>query len=148
MSAFTIRTALSTDQATIRRLIREAGINPMNLNWPHFIVAEEGGRTIGVAQVKRHRDGSRELASVAVVPDRQGDGIGSAMVRELIARHGQDVLHLTCLTERQGYYERFGFRRLERAQYPPYFARMVPVFNSIGRLFGQRIVVMRRDPAA
>ncbi len=136
------------DQATIRAMIREAGINPMSLHWPHFIVAEADGRTVGVAQVKRHRDGSRELASVAVVPDRQGTGIGSALVRELIARHGQDVLHLTCLDARQGYYERFGFRRLTRAEYPPYFGRMVPIFNSIGRLFRQRIIVMRREAGA
>jgi amino-acid N-acetyltransferase len=148
MSAFTIRPAIETDQPVIRRMIREAGINPMSLNWPNFIVAEEGGRTVGVAQVKRHRDGSRELASVAVVPERQGEGIGSALVRELVARHGHDVLHLTCLPARQGYYERFGFRRLERSEYPPYFRRLVPVFNSIGRMFGQRIIVMHRDPGA
>ncbi len=148
MSAFTIRSAIQADQPTITRMVREAGINPMSLKWPHFIVAEDGGRTVGIAQVKQHRDGTRELASVAVVPDRQGQGIGSAMVRELIARHGQDVLHLTCLDARQGYYERFGFRRLGRKEYPTYFARMVPLFNSIGRLFRQRIIVMRRDPGA
>ena len=85
---------------------------------------------------------------MAVVPERQGEGVGSAVIRELLARHGDAVLHLTCLTERQGYYERFGFRRLARSEYPPYFRRLVPVFNSIGRLFGQRIIVMRRDPPA
>ena len=148
MAAFTIRPATAADQQTIRRMIREAGINPMSLHWPNFLVAEEDGRTIGIGQVKRHGDGSRELASMAVVPERQGEGIGSAVIRELLALHGHEVLHLTCLTKRRGYYERFGFHRLERAEYPPYFKRLVPVFNSIGRLFGQRIIVMRREASA
>ena len=145
MATFSIRPATRTDQATIRRMIREAGINPMSLHWQHFLVAEQGGETIGIGQVKPHRDGSRELASMAVAPALQGQGVGSAIIRERLARHGQGVLHLTCLTGRQGYYERFGFRRLGRAEYPPYFRRLVPVFNSIGRLFGQQIVVMRRE---
>ena len=128
-------------------MIREAGINPMNLRWPHFLVAEEGGRIVGVGQVKQHGDGSRELASLAVIPARQGGGIGSALLRELLARHGHELLHLTCRREMQGYYERFGFQRVPRSKYPPYFARFLPVFNAIGRLFGQQIVVMRREGA-
>ena len=147
MHALTIRSAAASDQATIRHLIREAGINPMGLGWTHFLVAEEAGRTVGIGQVKRHRDGSLELASLAVVPDRQGEGIGSTLVRELISRHGDQVLHLTCRDGLQGYYERFGFRRLERREFPPYFARLIPWINAVGRLYRMRILVMRRDPS-
>ena len=35
---------------------------------------------VGVAHIKAHGDGSRELASLAVVPDRQGEGIGGALI--------------------------------------------------------------------
>jgi len=127
-------------------MIREAGINPMGLKWPSFLVAEEGGITLGIGQVKRHGDGSLELASLAVVPDRQGQGIGSALVRELIARQEGKLLYLTCRSQLQHYYERFGFRRLERAEFPPYFARLIPTINAIGRLYRIQIVVMRREP--
>lgn len=146
MAAVTIRPATAADQATIRRLIRQAGINPMSLRWPHFLIAEDGGRTVGIGQVKRHRDGSLELASLAVVPERQGEGIGSSLLRALIALHGDAILHLTCRNQLQGYYERFGFRRLQRAEFPPYFSRFVPVFNAIGRLYRMQILVMRREP--
>jgi N-acetylglutamate synthase-like GNAT family acetyltransferase len=146
MPALLIRPATQADQPTIRRMIRAAGINPMSLKWPNFLVAEEGGMTIGIGQVKRHGDGSLELASLAVVPDRQGQGIGSALVRELIAHHEDTVLHLTCRSQLQAYYERFGFRRLQRAEFPPYFARFIPMFNAIGRLYRMQIVVMRREP--
>jgi N-acetylglutamate synthase-like GNAT family acetyltransferase len=144
--ALTIRPATQADQPTIRKMIREAGINPMNLKWPNFLVAEESGLTVGIGQVKRHGDGSPELASLAVVPDRRRQGIGSTLVRELIARHGGEVLYLTCRSQLEGYYERFGFRRLQRAELPPYFARLIPTINAIGRLYRMRILVMRLDP--
>ena len=146
MTALTIRPGTAADQATIRHLIREAGINPMNLNWQHFLIAEDEGRTVGIGQVKRHRDGTRELASLAVVPDRRGQGVGSALVRELISRHAGEVLHLSCREQLQGYYERFGFVRLARAELPPYFARLIPMVNAFARLSRIRIIVMRRNP--
>ena len=141
----TIRPATQADQPTIRRLIREANLNPMSLQWPNFLVAEEDGAIIGLGQVKQHRDGSRELASLAVLPGRQGEGFGSAIVTSLLARERGRVLYLTCRSQLEGYYQRFEFHRLERADYPPYFRRFIPVFNSIGRLFRTKILVMRRS---
>lgn len=120
----------------------------MSLNWPNFIVAQEDSKfdveVVGVGQVKAHRDGSRELASIVVKPARQGGGIGSEVIRTLVASH-PGVLHLTCRRELQGYYERFGFRRLDRSEYPPYFARMIPLVNLVGWFGGIQIVVMRRE---
>jgi N-acetylglutamate synthase-like GNAT family acetyltransferase len=143
----TIRAATEGDQATIRRLIREANLNRMSLDWPHFVVAEEDGAIVGIGQVKPHGDGSRELASIAVVPAKQGLGIGSAVIKTLLARE-RGVLHLTCRRQMQGYYERFGFRNLEPSEFPPYFGRMIPLVNVFARLLGTRILVMRRDVQA
>jgi N-acetylglutamate synthase-like GNAT family acetyltransferase len=143
-----IRPATLEDQPTIHRFVREARLNPMSLNWPNFVVAQEDGKfdgeVVGVGQVKAHGDGSRELASIVVVPACQGHGIGSEVIRALLASH-PGVLHLTCRRELQGYYERFGFRLLNRAEYPPYFGRMIPLVNLIGRFSGIRILVMRRE---
>ena len=144
---FAIRAATEADQPTIRRLIKEANLNRMSLNWPNFVVAEEEGAIVGVGQVKPHGDGSRELASMAVVPARQGDGIGSAIIKTLIAREPDAVLHLTCRRQMGAYYERFGFQRLEAAEYPPYFRRLIPIVNVVARVFGTRILVMRREAA-
>jgi N-acetylglutamate synthase-like GNAT family acetyltransferase len=140
----TIRRATQADQETIRRLIREANLNRMSLNWPHFVVAEDGGEIVGIGQVKTHGDGSRELASIAVVPAHQRQGTGSAIIETLLASE-QSVVHLTCRRQLQGYYERFGFRRLETAEFPPYFRRLVPIINVVARRFGIEIMVMRRE---
>lgn len=142
--AFEIRPATAADQAAIRRIVRDADINPVSLDWPRFVVATaEPAGVIGVAQVKQHRDGSRELASVAVVPERQRQGVGSALVRALLARE-EGSLHLTCRAQLEGYYTRFGFRRIERREMPAYFARRMPALNAFLRPFGIRLIVMRR----
>ena len=144
MVTATIRAAKAEDQATIRRIIRAANLNPMSLDWPNFLIAEDAGEVVGIGQVKTHRDGSRELASIAVVPARQGQGIGSAIVNALLDRHGGGVLHLTCQGKNEGYYARFGFRRIPRKELPPYFARLLPIMNVFARLARSEIIVMRR----
>jgi len=140
-----IRPATEEDQPTVRRFVKEARLNPMSLNWPNFVVAEEDGAVVGVGQVKAHGDGSRELASIVVAPARRSQGIGSAVITALLASNPGAVLHLTCRRELQGYYERFGFRLLDPADYPPYFGRLIPLANQVARFIGTRILVMRRE---
>ena len=142
--AITIRPATAADQATIRRIVREANINPMGLGWPRFLVAEDAGAILGVGQVKSHRDGTRELASIAVVPSHRGQGVGTLIVNSLLQRAGDQVLHLTCEGRNRGYYERFGFRLIGRKEYPPYFARTMRLVNAFARLARTEIIVMRR----
>src|ERR1700674_4237678 len=144
----TIRTATEADQPTIRRLIKQAKLNPMSLDWPNFVVAEEDRAIVGVGQVKAHGDGSRELASIAVVPARQSQGIGRALIEALLARELGVVLHLTCRRELESFYERFGFRSLQPAEYPRYFRRFIPLVNLVMRLSGTQILVMRREAGA
>ena len=139
----TLRDATASDQPTLRRIVRAPNINPTGLDWPRFIVAEDGGAIVGVGQVKPHRDGTREVASIAVIPVRQRQGVGSAIIEELLRRE-KDTLHLTCRSRLQGYYERFGFKRLESRDYPPSLARRMRVINVLVRPFSIRIIVMRR----
>jgi N-acetylglutamate synthase-like GNAT family acetyltransferase len=142
--SLTIRSAIASDQPTIRRLIKAANLNRMSLDWPNFVMAEEDGAIVGLGQIKTHGDGSRELASIAVLPARQGQGIGSAIIESLLDREPNAVLHLTCRRELEGFYERFGFVRLQRADYPRYFSRLIPIINFVARFFQTEIVVMRR----
>jgi N-acetylglutamate synthase-like GNAT family acetyltransferase len=140
-----IRPAVAEDQYAITAIVRAAWINPRDLNWQRFLLAQWGQDVIGVGQVKPHSDGSRELASIAVVPEWQGQGVGSAIIRGLLARE-TGRLHLMCAAKTAPYYERFGFRRIARPEMPPYFRRidrMASVLSllSFGRL---RLVVMRR----
>jgi len=144
-----LRRAMAADQGQIDALIRTVGINPMGLKWPRFIVADEGGRIVGAGQVKTHGDGARELASIAVAPDRQGMGIGRAIVATFVALE-PEPLYLYCADHNEGYYVQFGFRALAPAEMPPSLRRLHYVANALARiataLTGQRrrLVVMGR----
>jgi N-acetylglutamate synthase-like GNAT family acetyltransferase len=150
-----IRPAQAEDQKAIERIIHDAGINPMSLDWHRFVIAEEDadpkgfakpfGSIIGIGQIKPHGDGSRELASIAVIPSRRGQGIGSEIIRALLAQE-QGTLYLTCREQLEAYYTRFGFRRVPRDEMTPYFRRIVRVVNIFSPLMrGVRIIVMKRD---
>lgn len=143
-----IRPAIAHEQAVITAIVRAERLNPRDLDWRRFLVAEQAGQIIGVVQVRPHHDGSRELASLAVLPAQQGQGVGGALVAALLEReHG--TLHLMCLDELEGYYVRFGFHRLEQNEMPAHFRRIMRIgrlITLIARLFGMRLrpVVMRR----
>jgi putative acetyltransferase len=77
------------------------------------LVAEEDGRVVGHVMFSRAALGSGHvvlvLAPVGVLPERQGAGIGSALMREVLARAGETGYGLVVLLGHPAYYPRFGF---------------------------------------
>lgn len=137
-----IRRATGADRGAIVGLVWAAGINPTGLHWPRFLVAEAGGAVVGAAQVKPHRDGSRELASLVVARARRGEGIAGALIRAL-QRDAGPPLYLTCAGRLGGFYPRFGFRELAGGEMPPELRRLHRLANlglPAGR--GPRLLVM------
>lgn len=143
----TIRPAAATDQKAITALIRAAQINPMDLKWPNFALAvdQDSGDIVGTGQIKRHGDGSYELASIATIPGHQHQGIAHQIIRYLLAQHA-GVLYLTCLDTMGAFYEQFGFRQLGEGEMTPYFRRLVRVAATFDFLTqsGRRLLVMKR----
>lgn len=140
-----LRPATEQDQKTIERIIHAAGINPMSLDWHHFVIAEDNSAIVGIGQVKQHGDGSRELASIAVIPERQGQGIASEIIRHLLAKES-GVIYLTCRNQLETFYNRFGFRRIERDEMTPYFRRIIRLANIFIPLMrgNVKIIVMKK----
>jgi putative acetyltransferase len=80
------------------------------------LVAEDDGEIVGHVMVNhcqlRDGDGLHDvgmLSPLAVVPTRQKDGIGSALVREVLARADAAGDPLVILEGSPLYYPRFGF---------------------------------------
>jgi N-acetylglutamate synthase-like GNAT family acetyltransferase len=115
-----LRPATQADQAAIKQIVREARINPTGLAWKRFLVAVADGQIVSVGQVKPHFDGSRELASIATVPARQGQGFAGRIIGELLDRERGD-LYLVCGSTLVRFYERFGFHRAEPGELTPLF---------------------------
>jgi Acetyltransferase (GNAT) family len=80
-----VRRARSDDQPVITAMVRRARLNPAGLHWEQFVVGERNGRPVGVAQLRRHSDGAKELASLAVEPGAREHGIATQMVDALLA---------------------------------------------------------------
>jgi N-acetylglutamate synthase-like GNAT family acetyltransferase len=120
-----LRPATSGDQGAIRSLIYRARINPRGLDWRRFWLAvDKGGRLVGCGQLRPHKDGSRELASIAVEPAWRGQGVASMIVRELM--QAGPPLWLVCRADLTPFYARFGFRPvLPEEIAPAHFRRLL-----------------------
>lgn len=146
----TISPATAADAQRIRDLIREVKINTMNLDWERFLIADDAGEFVGCIQVKPHTETVRELASVAVVPARQGQGIGTLLVRAMLERE-PGRLYLTCLRHNISYYERFGFRELEIDEAPRLYhlqMRASRLFMKMGVFEGGAVMLREGNSAA
>lgn len=146
---FQLRPAVASDAAAIRALVRQAQINPLDLDWPRFIVAvSPDGAVIGCGQVKPHRDGSRELASIVVAPAFRKQGIARAIIRELSSQEPGE-LYLTCRANLGPFYEKMGYRTVQEDEMPAYFRRISNLFRILGKahIVGESLLVMKREPA-
>jgi len=145
-----IRPAAESDQPTITSLIRRARLNPRNLHWSHFMVAEEDGKIAGFRQVKIHKNGTREVASGLVIPEYRHHGISARLMHEILAREN-NPLYLMCNEKWVQYYEQFGFKNVAHSELPPDFAKEYRIGKTITRIISLfiseklNIVPMKRD---
>lgn len=141
-----LRNATQQDAAAIRALVHEAGINPLGLDWRRFILAVDAeGRVIGCGQIKPHRDGSHELASIVVHPAWRLKGVARSIIERLLADH-PGTLYLTCRERLGKFYAKFGFQVAQRDEMSPYFRRLavLPAFLQRTGIMKEGLLVMMR----
>ena len=144
--AFNLQPAGQQHATAIRRLVARSGINPTGLDWQRFLVAvNEDGELVGCGQIKPHKDGSQELASIAVEKAWRNQGIATAIIQRLVAGHDGD-LYLMCQSSLGSLYEEFGFYAIEENEMPTYFRRvskLASVLDTLRRA-GEHLLIMRR----
>lgn len=147
-----VRPAASADQPAITRLVREARLNPRDLAWGRFVVADAGGKVVGCAQVRVHGRGARELASVVVAPSHRAAGVGTRLVEAMLARE-PGPLYLFTESRTVSYFERFGFRRIDGRHVPEDLRAARRITMLVGPLASLverrrvRIELLAREPA-
>jgi putative acetyltransferase len=129
MRVFAVREEQPEDHAAIRRVheaafeqageadlvdaLRAAG----DLVPALCLVAESGGEVIGhIAFSRAELDSGIEvlaLAPVGVLPERQGEGVGSALNRAALDRAAATGFPLVVVLGHAGYHPRFGFEPAE-----------------------------------
>lgn len=115
--SFIIRPASQADQHAIRAIVRAAHLNPISLHWRRFLVAVVGEQIVGTIQLRPHWDGTRELASLVVVPAHQHQRIGAQLV-EAVQRSTTPPVYLRCGSALADYYPHFGFAIVEAQAVP------------------------------
>lgn len=139
----TVRRATAADQAAIRAIVRQARLDPFNLKWLNFVLAEVDGRVAGIGQIRPH-PGCPELGSIVTLPEYRGQGIAARIIETLIDGR-TDTVYLECAGRMASFYTRFGFREIPRQKAPMPLKLKAGLGNVLGRLFGIRIAVMKRD---
>jgi amino-acid N-acetyltransferase len=143
---FQVRKAVEADAPAIKKLVTEGRINPTGLDWRRFMVAvNQNGEVIGCGQIKPHRDGSLELASLAVTNEWRRQGVAHAIIEELLAGH-DGPLYLMCRSGLGKMYEKYGFQALDEEHMPRYFRRVSRVAGIIEGLQsqGETLLIMGR----
>lgn len=146
---FAIQPAAPQHAAAIQALVRSSGINPTGLAWERFLVAlDAAGELIGCVQIKPHRDGSRELASLAVAPQWQSHGVARALVEAILAQY-PGTLYLMCQARLGVFYEKFGFSSIPVDEMSTYFRRISKLAGVVlaTRAADEQLLVMRREGA-
>ncbi len=80
-----------------------------------WIVAEADGKVVGCAALARLSPELAEIRSLAVAPDRKGQGIGARLVHTLVDVARQEgIKQVAALTLQQAFFERLGFEVVDR----------------------------------
>ena len=138
MDELKIRKAIRSDQSEILKLVRSENLNPINLRWENFLLGEtEQNRIIAIVQLKKHKDGSKELASLVVQPENRGQGYAGKLIKALISGC-DETIYLMCRSGLGPFYQQYGFEPITREEMPVYFKR-------IHTLFGLMKRVIKRD---
>ncbi len=145
MTTFTLRPARESEAGQIKDLIHLVGINPMGLDWKRFVVAvNDQDEMIGIGQLKSHGEDILELASIAVYPEYQGQGVGRGII-EYLLKDSPRPLYLMCESSNGPLYEKFGFREIAYAEMPRYFQRMSKLAGLVAALARreERLLIMK-----
>jgi N-acetylglutamate synthase-like GNAT family acetyltransferase len=139
-----LRQATQQNFPAIRKLIWKVGINPMGLDWRRFLVAVgQQGQLIGCGQIKPHKDGSRELASIAVEEAWRRRGVARLIIERLLEGE-TGTLYLTCRGSLGPFYEKFGFQIVENSEKLPGYFNTVMWFSRHTPLIPKSLLIMKR----
>lgn len=149
--AIVVRRACESDAPAIRTAVRRERLNPTDLDWRRFFVAEQAGELIACAQMRVHRDGARELGSLLVRPPWRGRGVAGRLIGALLAHEAGPVYMITGRAH-AAHYARWGFRPVSLRAAPmsvrrnSVMGRLASVIALIARRRVNRLAILRRNP--
>lgn len=103
-----IRPATAKDIWAIRKMVFSAKLEPTQLRWDQFWLIECNAKLVACGQL-RNFDGAQELGSLVVSPAWRKRGLGTYLIKYLIAQ-ATKPLYLECLGKKlANFYSSLGF---------------------------------------
>ena len=153
--AVRFRSGAAADQPAIFRAMVAQLMNPLALRVEHFLVADDdaGSGRVGFGQIRPVGSDLWELASVYVDDDWRGRGVGSELVRQLLAGHAAAgrppcEVHLLTLDKTRGFYRALGFEQLSIKSAPAAMRPEMIAGSAITKLLGEELACMRFEGRA
>ena len=128
--------ASSSDMLVIEQLAKEMDLDMADISREQFIAAKRLNEIIGFGRMRTYAE-CREIATVGVIRQERGKGIGSMVVHALISRAPSEVF-VTCVIP--DFFKRFGFQSVE--QYPSVLQKKVD-FCKCFNFTDEQIFVMK-----
>jgi amino-acid N-acetyltransferase len=110
-----VRRARAGDEDAVVQILRSHPGLEVAFDVDEFWVADDAGFVVGCGRLRRHPDGSLELASVAVEAGVKRQGVGTQVVQAILPSVQKTVFALALAP---GFFARFGFRETPREALP------------------------------
>ena len=150
------RAATPGDQDTIAAMVKAENMNPLFLDPANFIIAQDDDNTVvGIGQI-RPLGKQYELASLVVAQEMRGNGIGTALVNELLERlqakslAGKDPavvnlpdVFLLTLKSSTPFYARMGFLEIPVSMAPMGMQAEAAAGTIVAKMSGGELTCMR-----
>lgn len=101
--------AIIADELQIRGILEKLEGDRADFDVNQFMVAKNEKKIIGCVRIKVFSGESLELASLAVLPEYQGQGIGSELIRKLLLSKPARPIFLLTSLDKEKFYQRFDF---------------------------------------
>lgn len=100
-------------------LMLPRSLNELYENLRDFWVAEDSGKVLGCCALHIAWDDLAEIKSLAVAKNAQGKGAGRKLVETCLKEaKGLGVKRVFVLTYQQGFFKKFGFRKIKNSSLP------------------------------
>jgi N-acetylglutamate synthase-like GNAT family acetyltransferase len=145
MEEIIYRKSNKDDLPQILAMMEAFDLNAANIIDDGFLVAAAGSRILGCARITEIGDGNIELSSMAVAEDCRKKGIGSKIIKMLLAAEKRRPVYLMCKRKNQEFYEEQGFKEIRDDLLPAaYKSKIDLIISPTRRIIGDGLAMIKK----
>jgi N-acetylglutamate synthase-like GNAT family acetyltransferase len=107
-----IKEATEKDLPLIMALIKSERADGRKIFYNQFLIAKDGDEIIGCIRIKE-LENCLELGSLVIRPQYRNIGIGSKLIKKILARETRRPVYLLCRAQMSDFYSRGGFSEID-----------------------------------